>query len=357
MGRTRSILRCLLLSLVIGLSSAAMGFNHESLEKIIRDHNVKSIEELLPLLPESLRSQYVLLWFSRAGQKATFQKPRVIMFTEDADFIFAINDGAMFGGHVIDTISFNHESHQFDFRRFEFKDSKPVFFSKNEVRCQACHEVHLRPNWDNYPRWFGAYGMDDDTIHDDKIWLGKIRYERDANGKMSQIKESSIYHDKDMGTEFDFNGGDALNEVESQELKRFNAERKQHPRYKYLIAKNDSELYPYSYNPGRDRSTAKVKNHPNAHFGALIYAWNFVQSAHLFAKSASFENNKLPLLAYFAKCPMTEDLVAKMTKTSPSKEEGFNLGREELRNYLSQVFGQDLMETYGGMQFKGSYRV
>jgi hypothetical protein len=49
---------------------------YENLLALIGEHDVRSIDELLPLLPEDYRSEYTLMHTSLSLQPATFDYPR-----------------------------------------------------------------------------------------------------------------------------------------------------------------------------------------------------------------------------------------------------------------------------------------
>ena len=56
-------------------------FDMNSLKEIIARNNVKSVDELLPFLPEELRSNFTLVYKSQSSlQTGTVENPRAILF-------------------------------------------------------------------------------------------------------------------------------------------------------------------------------------------------------------------------------------------------------------------------------------
>ena len=75
---------CVLLGVLAAAGACASDFDMEALTGIIRTVNVRSVEEMLPLLPSELRANYTLAFASRSLQGATPSAPRAILFGSDA---------------------------------------------------------------------------------------------------------------------------------------------------------------------------------------------------------------------------------------------------------------------------------
>lgn len=178
-----------IMCLVIGLQfSAALtnafevknkDFVYSDLLKLIQDHHINSIEELLPLLPAEFRAGYVLMHESRSLQEASGHFPRVIMFGKNASLTCAFNgDKSQAGFDTLECFQFLKETRRFDFRMIQFptvqNQLQVVVFSKSGQSttklnsCSSCHASDLRPNWDAYSNWPGAYGSNDDNLIEDK---------------------------------------------------------------------------------------------------------------------------------------------------------------------------------------------
>lgn len=65
--------------------------DYETLKNLIITNNVDSIEKLLPLLPASVRSKYVVVFRSRSLQGASYKEPRVILYNDNAKFMLSFN--------------------------------------------------------------------------------------------------------------------------------------------------------------------------------------------------------------------------------------------------------------------------
>jgi hypothetical protein len=138
---------------------------------LIESHNLKSVDEVLSMLPERLRASYVLMYSSASTQPATFLKPRVLLFSGDARFVMAFNDRPDHrGARRFEIIQFSDETHAFEFYEIRFNPEavapeKAVYFSdKDPFLCSKCHREDLRPNWDPFPITEGAYGSSRDRI-------------------------------------------------------------------------------------------------------------------------------------------------------------------------------------------------
>jgi hypothetical protein len=139
----------------------------ETLRSLIRTRGVRSIDELLPLLPESFRSQYVLMYESRSLQEASYRSPRALLYANDARFVAAFNGDPGESGHrSLETMEFDEAQRAFRFREIVFPDESAegagaVFSEVNPRKCLECHGESPRPLWDTYPTWPGAYGEHD----------------------------------------------------------------------------------------------------------------------------------------------------------------------------------------------------
>ena len=139
-------------------------YDFAALQSTIQNNGIRSIEDLLPMLPGSLRSSYALVFASRSLQGASFEAPRVILYGADARFIVTFNgDASQRGYRALETMEFDDASGQFKFREIEFPAHPavplPVRTSEtNPARCQRCHGTPARPVWDTQPLWPGAYG-------------------------------------------------------------------------------------------------------------------------------------------------------------------------------------------------------
>lgn len=130
----------------------------EAIFQLIQDRGVRSVDELLPLLPEEMRSRFSLVTQTRNEvQAASYRSPRIILFSQDGKFLLTVTGSSnVAGGNTIEMISQQADgSWQPMSGRFEGGRFIP---ERHPTSCQACHGKPLRPIWDSYPRWPGVYG-------------------------------------------------------------------------------------------------------------------------------------------------------------------------------------------------------
>lgn len=221
------------------LTNAAGGgaFDYEALTALIAEHDVRSVEELLPLLPADFRSSYTLMHDSLSLQAASYEHPRVIMFGKDARLTCTFNgDPSQVGYDTLECFQFRDAERAFDFRqiRFPSNDARAAFSARGEsvggdVKCSKCHGDDPRPNWDPYDQWAGAYGSDDDALG-----------------------------------------------VDLDRYRAFVAKRDAHPRYRWLI--QDEALPTAPYTPGYSLT---VTRRPNLRFSGAAGRLNALRATRL----------------------------------------------------------------------------
>jgi hypothetical protein len=141
------------------------------LQKLIEDNSVKSIEQLLPLLPEALRKSFTLMRKTRSLQDSDALNPRAILFAPDSRFIIAFN-GAAYQRRFqqLEVLDYTASDGSARFYEIDFSKHSPEVSEPNPAVCMKCHSSYPRPGgeakpiWTNYSRWFGSYGEVDDKI-------------------------------------------------------------------------------------------------------------------------------------------------------------------------------------------------
>jgi hypothetical protein len=166
---------------------------------------VTSIEELIPLLPEEMRRNVLLMYKSRSGQGASDTFPRVILHSNDARFTLAFTgDPNAPGGQTLEFFEFNDATNAFEFRELDFDPQgrrPPIDSGINPPRCYACHArgggpnpFKLRPNWDGYHVWRGAYGSNDDNFEDRMGHNASTRPVADEKEGLRKFRETAQGH-------------------------------------------------------------------------------------------------------------------------------------------------------------------
>src|SRR5262249_28814271 len=145
---------------------------------------VHSVEELLPLLPRDLRSNFTFVHHSdsphgeRMGGRApaiTPGHPRAVLFGADARVVLAFNgDPRRAGYDVVEIIHFDDEKAAFVMTRFVLPAAvarEPALGEAardngraNPPECLHCHGSDPRPLFESYPLWPGFYGSVRDTF-------------------------------------------------------------------------------------------------------------------------------------------------------------------------------------------------
>jgi len=245
-----------LLCYVLLPNSPAGAMTFDQLQELITKNNIYSIEQLLSQLPESLRSQYALVFKSRSLQDGTFTNPRAIVFSDNGKFIFSFNgDHTQKGYYAFETAEFNEHSKKFVYREIIFSDQlkhPPAISQANPDKCTKCHGMPLRPLWDTHPLWPGAYG------------------ER--------------YHS-------------SLSPPEQEGIDRFLQAQPSHPRYRYLL---HPEIFSKkeTFNPShQDRYEAHQRISPNEELSRFLAKINTQRVLELVKNSASFAAYQYALLA------------------------------------------------------------
>ena len=150
------------------LARTGLAFSYAELTRIIRDHQVRSIDDLLPLLPEDYRKNYTFVYQSRSLQASAVSPdwPRTILYGEDAKFLMAFTKNPATPPvspleDALETIEFVDAKSAFRFRSISFAPGKDPLAKEpeiNPVLCLNCHGQDPRPNWDAYNFWPGVYG-------------------------------------------------------------------------------------------------------------------------------------------------------------------------------------------------------
>ena len=146
-------------------STACRAFDLGSMQRLIAEQQVGSVERMLELLPVSLRSHYALVYDSRSLQSASLSEPRVVLYGDDARLVVTFNGQDAQRGHdAVEVMQFDAASNRFEFREFLFpgtpsRPQRATVSQANPDRCLLCHGHPGRPVWDAHPDWPGVYGQ------------------------------------------------------------------------------------------------------------------------------------------------------------------------------------------------------
>jgi hypothetical protein len=145
-------------------------FNFRQLSRYVSECSLRSINNLVPLLPERLRSNVTFAFESQSLQKDGVDPlhPRVVMYSDDARLLLAYTgDESKPEARALEVIEFDPRARRFHPRSIEFpapgEDGRPRILN-HPSSCLRCHGDDARPIWASYPVWPGFYGEVDDIL-------------------------------------------------------------------------------------------------------------------------------------------------------------------------------------------------
>ncbi len=121
-----------------------------------------STSDLIKNLPEEFHTHFTLMHKSGSNQKNEIEPklPRVITFGKTAETILAFASSMT----LIEVITFDPEQKSYNFSTIaDSAGANPLKLQSETDNCSSCHTEKLRPNWEPYFFWPGAYGSEDDS--------------------------------------------------------------------------------------------------------------------------------------------------------------------------------------------------
>jgi hypothetical protein len=167
---------------------------------------------------------------SQSLQSATPDAPRAIVFGKDGKFTLTFNGNpGQAGFNSIEMMQFletTPTTGRFELQEIEFSENgtEPARISPlNPPKCSRCHGTDPKPLWEEYDRWPGAYGEEDDALID---FDDTSRFPTTADGDNKLV---------------------ARHRQHLREFRNFLASRSAHPRYRWLRfpQDTDSPVAPY----------------------------------------------------------------------------------------------------------------
>lgn len=159
--------------------------NYSAIKKLIQNPNckIRSISDLLDVLPKSYLSHYSLMYRSRSLQgphKDDYLNPRALVFgdLDKSKTVISFNGSPNQASHNgLEVLEINNQSGKQDVNIFKLYDiqfplaekdlgslswknvqSKIAFSEANPPQCLTCHGQPVRPIFPSYPNWEGAFG-------------------------------------------------------------------------------------------------------------------------------------------------------------------------------------------------------
>jgi len=162
--------------------------SYENIVSYVRGKNV-SVDLIISCLPQELRERFVLVFNSKSPVQASFSKPRVILFNEQATLLLAFHtdpDSADDAYNKLEIMQFRDKAEgslklprfRWDMHEISYSSNwlgtRKTYFTDslkpNPASCLKCHQsVHRsvadpRPNWDSYSSWPGVYGSTENSL-------------------------------------------------------------------------------------------------------------------------------------------------------------------------------------------------
>ncbi len=128
----------------------------DCLYRQVIDNDITTVEDVIPLLSEDLRTGLFLMEESRSRHQASRDYPRVILYGSDARFIFSMSTTPT--DPLLETIEMIElqDDGELKFRQLDMSASPPKL-GADDVACQACHGPRPRLIWGQYRTWPGSY--------------------------------------------------------------------------------------------------------------------------------------------------------------------------------------------------------
>jgi hypothetical protein len=165
-----------------------------NLTDLIQKNNIRTLEDLVPLLPTEMRSNFALkhgikrsgerghLIEAKVSQSADPDLPRAILWNERNGFTVSYNGGAtnQLANQRLDILSFSEKDKIFSLTAINFPLSEEQIInghSKIVVQDQSCKECHgsmNRPILSMYPDWPAFYGSDNDELNNPNSAVQKL---------------------------------------------------------------------------------------------------------------------------------------------------------------------------------------
>lgn len=239
---------------LIPLSFSQTTHSVDSIRDMIRERNIRTMDEFISELPKDILTHYTLMHESKSLHGASFAEPRALLFGQTGQWIVSFNGSSgQAAGNMVEMMIYNPKDKTYAFHELDFSGPAPVL-KENPTKCLACHGSNPRPIWDHYNAWPGAYGDVDD------------RY----------------------------------TEMEYKYLQEFVSKASSHPRYKHL--KNLASGYKLSFPGIRNGMTERTMVNRNRDFNLVLYKQKMKDVVAEIGTHEKFNQLK-PLLLYFlSKC-------------------------------------------------------
>lgn len=141
---------------------------------------IRSLDDLIPILPAEYRSNFTLAYQSRSPEAPSVDAlhPRIVLFGRGARLVLAFTgDPARPSYQTMQVLEFSDDGsfhpHEIDFEQTQVNSNetnlsqvqpRTPHIVDNPQSCARCHGNDSHPIWDAYDLWPGFYGSVDDHI-------------------------------------------------------------------------------------------------------------------------------------------------------------------------------------------------
>lgn len=237
---------------VIWFSAQAWGYGLKDFLAAVQDPKIKTLSDALAVLPEDMRTHYVLMAKSRSLQGASAENPRVLLYGKTATLFVSFNGHPdQMGYDSIEAMGFDVPTRTYEMRHIQFPlpgDPDPSVYvsGPDPTMCTVCHKSPARNVWEPHPHWPGAVGQ------------------------QSQLNASEV-----------------------QYLKTFVTRSRRHPRYRHLNAAKNYRMH-----------TAPGALSPAAHLNRFMLSHNLIRIPNWITRLLpNYQGSRYAIAAALSDCP------------------------------------------------------
>jgi hypothetical protein len=141
--------------------------NFDALKSLVTERGIKSLDQLLDVIPTKMKSKVVFVYDSHAfnANLATPTTPRMLFWNADGSLIFSIHrsqsaENTAAGKDFLEAIDFDKTTKEYSMfiTPFDGVTDPTTVVKRNDGQCLVCHGTNPRPILHDYNTWPGFYG-------------------------------------------------------------------------------------------------------------------------------------------------------------------------------------------------------
>jgi mono/diheme cytochrome c family protein len=148
-------------------TESEVGSEAKSVQAMVKNaDSYSSVEEFIQALPETLRSNFIMLADSRSFHASNRDNPRVLLASPDGQVRVSFNtEPGSRGFNGIEISMWNNDTQSFDYKEVAFKPQEGRLHANEDPGvCIACHGNPPKPNLEDPDRWNGAVPFRRDSL-------------------------------------------------------------------------------------------------------------------------------------------------------------------------------------------------